>query len=143
MEEAGKGIEVIADEDGHGWTQEGGYDMGRALLQRYPQVDAMFGGDDQGTLGFYRAAVDVGRREEMFLAGVDGFREGQEAIADGRIDVSTGVRRGQGPEAAACMLFMAAFIRGKVHGDLTQACHLWKLQAVDKTNIADQWVSPV
>ncbi len=143
LEEAGKGIEVIADEDGHGWTQEGGYDMGRALLQRYPQVDAMFGGDDQGTLGFYRAAVDVGRREEMFLAGVDGFREGQEAIADGRIDVSTGVRRGQGPEAAACMLFMAAFIRGKVHGDLTQACHLWKLQAVDKTNIADQWVSPV
>ena len=44
-----------------------GYDMGRALLQRYPQVDAMFGGDDYGTLGFYRAAVDELAGEKSWL----------------------------------------------------------------------------
>ena len=143
LDEAGKGFELIADEDGHGWTQEGGYEMGRAMLQRFPQVDAMFGGDDQGALGFNRAAVDVGRRDQLLIAGVDGLREGQEAIVDGRLDVSTMFRRGHGPEAEACILFTAALLRGEIHGDLTQTCHLFKLLAVDKTNIADQWQSLV
>lgn len=143
LQEENRGMELIADEDGHGWTQEGGYDMGRAMLQRFPQVDAMFGGDDQGALGFNRAAVDVGRREGMLIAGVDGLREGQEAIRDGRLDVSTMFRRGHGPEAEACILFCAALMRGDIHGDLTQACHLFKLIAVDKTMIDAQWQSNV
>jgi ribose transport system substrate-binding protein len=143
LDEAGKGFELIADEDGHGWTQEGGYDMARAMFQRFPQIDAIFGGDDQGALGMYRAAVDVGRRDDLLIAGVDCLREGQEALVDGRLDVSTCFRRGHGPEAAACMLFTAALMRGNVHGDLTQTCHVFKLLAVDKDTVAQQWQSPV
>ena len=130
-----RGIELIADEAGHGWSQEGAYDMARAMLQRFPQIDAMYGGDDQGALGFHKAAVDLGRRDEMLIAGSDGLREGQEAIADGRIDVSTMARRGHGPEGEASILFTAAFLRGKVHGDLTQTCHIIKLLSVDKTTM--------
>ncbi len=143
LDEAGRGLELIADEDGHGWTQEGGYDMARAMFQRFPQIDAMFGGDDQGALGFNRAAVDLGRRDQLLIAGVDGLREGQEAVRDGRLDVSTMFRRGHGPEAESCILFTAALLRGEVHGDLTQSMHLFKLLAVDKTTIDDQWQSTV
>ena len=143
FDDSGKGIELIADEEGTGWTQEGGYDMARAMLQRFPQIDAMFGGDDQGALGFHKAAVDLGRRGEMLIAGVDGLREGQEGVRDGRLDVSTMFRRGHGPESAHVVHAAAAYLRGNVHGDLTQACHVIKTVAIDKTTIADQWQSPI
>ncbi len=52
-------------------------------------------------------------------------------------------RRGTGPELVANFNFNAALLRGKVHGDLMEACHIIKRLAVDKTNIAEQWVSPI
>ncbi len=49
---------MIADDDGHGWNHEGGYDMARTWMQRFPQIDAMFGGDDSAAVGMATAAVD-------------------------------------------------------------------------------------
>jgi ABC-type sugar transport system substrate-binding protein len=143
LDAAGKGIELIADDDGHSWNHEGGYNMALTWMQRFPQIDAMFGGDDSAAVGMATAAIDRGRREGMLIAGVDGLKIGQEAIRDGRLDVSTMFRRGTGPELVANFYFNAALLRGNVHGDLLQACHVIKRLAVDKTNIDEQWVSPV
>lgn len=143
LESAGKGIELIADDDGHGWSFEGGYDMARTWMQRFPQIDAMYSGEDGTAVGMATAAMDVGRREGMLIGGCDGLKIGQEALADGRIDVSAFFLKGTGPELVACFNYNAALLRGKVHGDLMEAAHNIKRLAVDITNIAEQWPSPV
>ena len=140
---AGPEIEVLAFEDGHGWVQEGGYDMGRAMLQRFPDVQGCFFGNDEASIGFSKAASDLGRRDEMLIAGVDGLREGQEAVADGRLDMSVMMIGGHGPEAVLAMDFSFALVRAKLHGDAMESAHITESISVTKENIADQWVSPV
>jgi hypothetical protein len=79
----------------------------------------------------------------MLIAGVDGLREGQEAVADGRLDMSVMMIGGHGPEAVLAMDFSFALVRAKLHGDAMESAHITESISVTKENIADQWVSPV
>jgi ribose transport system substrate-binding protein len=137
------GLDLLSFEEGTAWTQEGGYQVGQALFARFPEIDGMYGGDDQGALGFAKAAVDAGRREEMVITGNDGLREGQDAVFDGRLDGTVVMRRGHGPEALFLMYQAAALMRGGVHGDAFYLSHIPDEIFVDQTTIGDQWLSPV
>ena len=137
------GLDLLAFEEGTAWTQEGGYTVAQALFARYPEIDGMYGGDDQGALGFSKAALDAGRREEMVITGNDGLREGQDAVFDGRLDGTVVMRRGHGPEALFLMYQAAALMRGGVHGDAFYLSHIPDEIFVDQTTIGDQWLSPV
>ncbi len=137
------GVEVLATEYGTLWSQEGGYDVGRSMFTRFPEVHGIWAGDDQSALGFAKAAVDVGRRDEVLIVGAEGLKEGQDAIWDGRLDMSVMTRRGLGPEAAMAFLFIEGMLRGNVHGDAIEGFHVIKRVTVTKENIADQWPSPV
>jgi ABC-type sugar transport system substrate-binding protein len=139
---AESGLESVAFEEGTAWTQEGGYNMGRTVLQRFPDIQAIFGGDDQGALGFQKAAVDAGRREELIVIGVDGLREGQEGVADGRLDASIMFYWGHGPEAVGAIDQTLVLLRGGVHGDSVEMAHIFEMITVTKDNIAEQWMSP-
>ena len=139
----GAGFEVVSAEAGHGWSQEGGYDMGRALFARFADLDAIWGGDDQGALGIHKAAVDAGRREEVLIVGAEGLKEGQDAVRDGRLDMSNMTTRGHGPEAAMAFLFVEAMLRGNVHGDAIEGMHSIRRINVTKENIDEQPPSAV
>ncbi len=131
------GLTLAAFEQGHGWTQEGGYDMGVALLSRFPDIQGMFGGNDQAALGFDKAAVEAGRREGMVITGNDGFSEGQEALLDGRLDMTVMIRRQLGPQAANFVYITLALLRGGVHGDAFELAHIVDTVPVTKDNLAE------
>ncbi len=136
-------IEVVSFEEGHGWNEEGGYTLGRTMLQRFPDVQGVFFGNDEASIGFERAARGLDRREEMLIAGTDGLREGQEAVADGRLDMSVMALWGHGPEALIAMDLTFAYVRADLHGDAMESMHPSELVAVTKENLAEQWKSPV
>jgi ABC-type sugar transport system substrate-binding protein len=143
VEDRNAGFEILAAEAGHGWSQEGGYQMGRSLFSRFPDLQGIWGGDDQGALGIQKAALDAGRREEVLIVGAEGLKEGQDAVWDGRLDMSNMTRRGHGPEAAMAFLFVEAMLRGNVHGDALEGMHSIRRVNVTKENIGEQWVSTV
>jgi len=137
------GLRVLAAEEGSGWSQEGGYALGNGFLARFKDIKGVWTGDDQGGLGFSKAARDAGRREEMLIIGVDGLREGQEGVADGRLDMSMMPEKGHGPESARAIEQMAALLRGGVHGDAFEMMHVVNKIVVTKDTIAQQWPSPI
>ena len=113
------------------------------MFSRFPDLQGIWGGDDQGALGIQKAAEDAGRREDVLIVGAEGLKEGQDAVKDGRLDMSNMTRRGHGPEAAMAFLFVEAMLRGNVHGDALEGMHSIRRVNVTKENIADQWVSEV
>jgi ABC-type sugar transport system substrate-binding protein len=135
-------MELLAFEDGHSWNQEGGYAMGQSVFSRFPKVDAIWGGDDQSALGFHKAAVDAGRRDEVLIIGQASTKVGQDAIREGRLDASVSPRRGHGPEQVASVDLVEALLRGDIHGDSMQAMHIIKNVMVTLENIDQQWQSP-
>jgi ABC-type sugar transport system substrate-binding protein len=136
-------IEVVSFEEGHGWSEEGGYTLGRTMLQKFAEVQGAFFGNDQASIGFERAARELGRRDGMLIVGNDGLREGQEAVADGRLDMSVMALWGHGPEALIAMDLVFAYVRGNLHGDAMESMHRTEVVAVTKENLAEQWQSPV
>jgi ABC-type sugar transport system substrate-binding protein len=137
-----RGLESVTFEEGTAWTQEGGYELGGTVLQRFPDIQGIFGGDDQGALGFSKAATDAGRREDLVIVGVDGLKEGQEGVADGRLDASIMFYWGHGPEAVGAVDHTLTLLRGGVHGDTVEMAHIFEMITVDKSNIDEQWKSP-
>jgi ribose transport system permease protein len=137
------GLELLFFEDNNGWIQESGYTTGRPILQRFGEVDGCFYGNDEAAIGFGRAASDLGRREEMLIVGVDGLREGQEAVADGRMDASVMMKFGHGPESVLAHDYALSLLRAGLHGDSMESAHIVESITATKENIADQWQSPV
>ncbi len=136
-------IEVLDFLDGAGWNQEGGYEYGQTILQTHAQLDAIAALEDQQGIGMRKAAVDAGRSEGLIITGCDGQKEGQEAVGDGRLDMSVMMQRGFGPEALGAVDMVEALIRGEVHGDAIQAGHFPPQLPVTADTIADQWQSPI
>ncbi len=79
----------------------------------------------------------------MIITGGDGQREGQEAVAAGRLNMAFMMDRGFGPEALGMMDMMEAAVRGDVHADAVQMAHFPPQLVVTKDNIAEQWMSPI
>ena len=79
----------------------------------------------------------------MLIVGADGLREGQEAVADGRLDASVMMQIGHGPESILVADYAFALVRANLHGDAMESAHLIEVITADKGNIADQWQAPV
>jgi ABC-type sugar transport system substrate-binding protein len=137
------GLDLIYFEDNNGWVEESGYTTGRPILQRLSDIQGVFYGNDTASMGFSKAARDLGRREEMLIVGADGLREGQEAVADGRLDASVMMKIGHGPESILVADYAFALVRANLHGDAMESAHLIEVITADKGNIADQWQAPV
>ena len=137
------GLDLIYFEDNNGWVEESGYTTGRPILQRLSDIQGVFFGNDTASMGFSKAARDLGRREEMLIVGVDGLREGQEAVVDGRLDSSVMMLWGHGPESVLAADYAFSLVRANLHGDAMESAHIIESITADKGNIADQWQSPV
>jgi DNA-binding LacI/PurR family transcriptional regulator len=71
------GLEVDFDLVGEGrFTERGGHDAARALLERNPDVSAIFAANDLSALGVLNAIVETGRRvpDDVSVVGFDDLR---------------------------------------------------------------------
>ena len=73
----------------------------------------------------------------MVITGNDGFSEGQEALLDGRLDMTVMIRRQLGPQAANFVYITLALLRGGVHGDAFELAHIVDTVPVTKDNLAE------
>lgn len=69
--ESAAGVEVHVLRGAH--TMQGGYELARLLLERHPQVTAVFAANDAMAFGAIRALTEAGRRipEDISLIGYD------------------------------------------------------------------------
>ncbi|CEK13517.1 ribose-binding protein [Chthonomonas calidirosea] len=74
-------IHIVAEQNGH-WLRADGTAITRDWLQRFPNLDLVFGCSDEMALGAAKAARDAGR--QLLTIGIDGNRPSLEAIRDGK-----------------------------------------------------------
>ena len=72
-------IQILEVCDGKG-TAEGSQPAMRGLLEKYPDLTAVFGVNDPSALGVIAAIETMGRKREMTVVSVDGSSEGIAAV---------------------------------------------------------------
>jgi len=58
------------------------------LMTRFPDIDAVYGHNDDRAIGAYEAAEGVGRENGLICVGIDGMKETYESIAAGRVSAT-------------------------------------------------------
>jgi LacI family transcriptional regulator len=104
-------------------TWKAGYNLGRQLLQTYPELDGIAGGNDLVTLGVMRAALELGRRvpNDLGLIGADDILLASQVtppLTTFRID-----KYEIGSMAARLLLL-------RMEGDLTYREHLYQTELI-------------
>jgi ribose transport system substrate-binding protein len=86
------GLTLLADQPCN-YNAQTAYNVMSDFLTKYPKIDAVFGGYDDGVLACYQAAKAVHREKEMLFFGFDGTKGTREAIAKkeitGTIDMNS------------------------------------------------------
>ncbi len=82
----GSEINIVASQDGDFVRDKGRRNM-EALIQQYPDIDAVFAHNDEMALGAITAlqAAGVAPGKDLIVVSVDGQREALEAIIDGTL----------------------------------------------------------
>ncbi len=82
------GIKIIYSQDG-AWLREKGRSIMENALQRFDNINLVFGQNDPMAMGAYLAAKNVGRAKDMYFIGIDGLSGpggGIQAVADGELN---------------------------------------------------------
>ncbi|QOV41260.1 sugar ABC transporter substrate-binding protein [Streptomyces ferrugineus] len=82
------GIKVVA-QPSTDYTLRDGQQKMTDVLQAHPDVDAVFGGNDQVALGAVRALIAAGQNpKDKVVVGIDGTQSGLQAVCDGTMKMS-------------------------------------------------------
>jgi D-xylose transport system substrate-binding protein len=75
-------IEIVYKEFTEDWEQTEGYEHGKKILAKNPDVDAIIAGNDAIALGIIKALQESGKEEKVYVAGMDAdLRNLQEIVA--------------------------------------------------------------
>jgi ribose transport system substrate-binding protein len=77
-------LDIVAELDGGG-EKDKGFKVGEDLLQRHPDLGAVFCINDPSALGVVAALERAGKQDQIVIVGFDGQPEGKQAIKDGKI----------------------------------------------------------
>jgi ABC-type sugar transport system substrate-binding protein len=77
---------VIVANQSAAFDRKKGHDVFQTILQGQPQIDGVFGVNDEMAIGAAQAAVEAGRREEMRFWGADGELDMFKGIKNGLVD---------------------------------------------------------
>jgi ribose transport system substrate-binding protein len=85
-EEAGRipGLHIVAKLTGHG-VKDAAFRTAEDILQAHPDLDAIFGINDDAALGALAAVEKAGRQGRVLIVGFDAVPEARAAIRDGKI----------------------------------------------------------
>lgn len=105
--EAFPGITVVARETAN-WRIDEAYEVARDLFTAHPEVTLLFAANDMMALGAIEFLNEIGRIDEVDIAGYDAIDEAIPAILSGALDVTIDQRAAQqgylGVEYAARLL---------------------------------------
>lgn len=127
-------IKVVARQEG-GFDQEKSLNAMTNILQKYPQIDAVFGANDDNTVGAEKAIDNAGRYKPLgdpghiMVIGADGTAQALSAIRAGKQDATIS----QNPigMSAKAMTFITDYETKKD----VPANYAWPTYLIDKSNI--------
>ncbi|KMY85133.1 Ribose ABC transport system, periplasmic ribose-binding protein RbsB [Candidatus Paraburkholderia calva] len=127
-------IKVVARQEG-GFDQEKSLNTMTNILQKYLQIDAVFGANDDNTVGAEKAIDNAGRykplgdKDHIMIIGADGTAQALSAIRSGKQDATIS----QNPirMAAKSLQFIADYNAKKD----VPANYAWPTMLIDKSNI--------
>jgi len=127
-------VKVVARQEG-AFDQEKSLNAMTNILQKYPQIDAVFGANDDNTVGAEKAIDNANRykplgdKEHIMVIGADGTAQALSAIRAGKQDATIS----QNPiEMAAKAL---SFIKDYTAKKDVPANYAWPTLLIDKSNI--------
>lgn len=77
------GIEIVASQTAN-WDRAEGLNVFTNMLQAHPEINALFGANDQMALGALQVIESSGR-DDIIVVGFDANKDAREAIEDGRM----------------------------------------------------------
>ncbi|CAB3752951.1 sugar ABC transporter substrate-binding protein [Paraburkholderia solisilvae] len=127
-------IKVVARQEG-GFDQEKSLNAMTNILQKFPQIDAVFGANDDNTVGAEKAIDNAGRykplgdKEHIMVIGADGTAQALSAIRAGKQDAT--ISQNPIQMAAKSLSFISDYIAKKD----VPANYAWPTLLIDKANI--------
>lgn len=127
-------IKVVARQEG-AFDQEKSLNAMTNILQKYPQIDAVFGANDDNTVGAEKAIDNAGRykplgdKEHILVIGADGTAQALSAIRSGKQDAT--ISQNPIQMAAKALSFIADYNAKKD----VPATYAWPTLLIDKSNI--------
>jgi len=142
LEEGGVTYEVVADGNAE-YTLELGLQVTEDFLVAFPEIDVIFANNDSMALGAL-AAVQGAGRDDILISGIDGQKEGFQAIKEGCPDgqyVSTGLNS---PMLAAVQSvdILLSIMRGETTPDDYEDVMFTPAVGIDCNNI-DEYYDPL
>jgi ribose transport system substrate-binding protein len=127
-------IKVVARQEG-GFDQEKSLNAMTSILQKFPKIDAVFGANDDNTVGAEKAIDNAGRYkplgdpDHIMVIGADGTAQALQAIRAGKQDATIS----QNPigMSAKAMSFITDYEAKKD----VPADYAWPTYLIDKSNI--------
>ncbi len=80
----GSGLEIIDRPCGE-WTREKAREIASDLLARFPDIDAIWGENDEMALGAMDAVLEAGKAGTVLAVGTDGSRNALESVRKGHL----------------------------------------------------------
>jgi ribose transport system substrate-binding protein len=127
-------IKVVARQEG-AFDQEKSLNAMTNILQKYPQIDAVFGANDDNTVGAEKAIDNAGRykplgdKDHIMVIGADGTAQALSAIRAGKQDAT--ISQNPIQMAAKSLQFIADYNAKKD----VPANYAWPTMLIDKANI--------
>jgi ABC-type sugar transport system substrate-binding protein len=112
------GMTVVADQ-GAAFDRKKGHDVFQTILQGQPQIDAVFGVNDEMALGAAQAAVEANRRKGIHFWGADGELDMFKGIKSGLVDGVSAIAANAVPDTVmnlGCWLMTAGVKSGTYAG---------------------------
>ncbi|MFC0399050.1 sugar ABC transporter substrate-binding protein [Paraburkholderia rhizosphaerae] len=127
-------IKVVARQEG-GFDQEKSLNAMTNILQKFPQIDAVFGANDDNTVGAEKAIDNAGRykplgdKEHILVIGADGTAQALSAIRAGKQDAT--ISQNPIQMAAKSLSFISDYEAKKQ----VPENYAWPTLLIDKSNI--------
>lgn len=132
---ANPGLKVVAKQEG-GFDQEKSLNVMSNILQANKQIDAVFGANDDNTVGALRAIDSANRfqppgsKNHIYIVGLDGTAQALQAIRDGKQDAT--ISQNPIKMAERSMSYIKDLL---VDGKTVPAHDFWPSQLITKANI--------
>jgi ribose transport system substrate-binding protein len=129
------GLKVVAKQEG-GFDQEKSLNAMSNILQANPQIDAVFGANDDNTVGAEKAIDSANRfqppgsKNHIYVVGLDGTAQALQAIRDGKQDAT--ISQNPIKMAVQSMGYIKDLL---VDGKSVPAHAFWPSQLITKANI--------
>jgi ribose transport system substrate-binding protein len=99
-------MKIVADQSA-AFDRKKGHDVFQTILQGQPQIDAVFGVNDEMAIGAAQAAVEAGRRGNIKFWGADGELDFFKAIKSGLCDGVSAIAANAVPDT---VMFLGAWL---------------------------------